>query len=105
MLERRRAQPAVWACHGRKTLAAARFILQGCSVKKGTSRGRKVHTVRRMPGEAMFLLKAGAAQRYRLSPDGRKFVFAEVPALSIFGEMACIGQAMYECFAEARRIQ
>jgi CRP/FNR family transcriptional regulator, cyclic AMP receptor protein len=52
-------------------------------------------------GEVMFLLKAGAAQLYRLSPDGRKFVFAEVPASSIFGEMACIGQAMYECFAEA----
>ncbi|MEO5820604.1 MAG: Crp/Fnr family transcriptional regulator [Vicinamibacteraceae bacterium] len=52
-------------------------------------------------GEAMFLLKEGAAQLYRVSPDGRKFVFADVPASSIFGEMACIGQAMYECFAEA----
>jgi CRP/FNR family cyclic AMP-dependent transcriptional regulator len=52
-------------------------------------------------GEVMFLLKEGAAQLYRLSPDGRKFVFAEIPASSIFGEMACIGQAMYECFAEA----
>jgi CRP/FNR family transcriptional regulator, cyclic AMP receptor protein len=52
-------------------------------------------------GEAMFLLKEGAAQLYRLSPDGRKFVFADVPRSSIFGEMACIGQAMYDCFAEA----
>ena len=52
-------------------------------------------------GEAMFLLKQGAAQLYRLSPDGRKFVFADVPAGSVFGEMACIGQAMYDCFAEA----
>jgi len=52
-------------------------------------------------GEAMFLLKAGAAQLYRLSPDGRKFVFADVPAGSMFGEMTCIGQAMYDCFAEA----
>jgi CRP/FNR family transcriptional regulator, cyclic AMP receptor protein len=52
-------------------------------------------------GEVMFLLKEGAAQLYRLSSDGRKFVFAEVPASSIFGEMTCIGQAMYECFAEA----
>jgi CRP-like cAMP-binding protein len=52
-------------------------------------------------GEAMFLLKEGSAQLYRLSPDGRKFVFAEVPPSSIFGEMTCIGQAMYECFAEA----
>src|SRR5688572_28044125 len=52
-------------------------------------------------GEAMFLLKEGAAQLYRLSADGRKFVFADVPPSSIFGEMACVGQAMYECFAEA----
>ncbi len=52
-------------------------------------------------GEAMFLLKVGTAQLYRLSPDGRKFVFADVPAGSIFGEMTCIGQAMYDCFAEA----
>ena len=52
-------------------------------------------------GEAMFLLKEGAAQLYRMSPDGRKFVFAEVPPGSIFGEMTCIGQAMYDCFAQA----
>jgi CRP/FNR family transcriptional regulator, cyclic AMP receptor protein len=52
-------------------------------------------------GEVMFLLKQGAAQLYRLSPDGRKLVFAQVPPASIFGEMACIGQAMHNCFAEA----
>jgi CRP/FNR family transcriptional regulator, cyclic AMP receptor protein len=52
-------------------------------------------------GEVMFLLKQGRAQLYRLAADGRKFVFADVPPSSIFGEMACIGQAMYECFAEA----
>jgi CRP/FNR family cyclic AMP-dependent transcriptional regulator len=52
-------------------------------------------------GERLFLLKEGRAQLYRLAADGRKFVFADVPPSSIFGEMACIGQAMYECFAEA----
>jgi CRP/FNR family transcriptional regulator, cyclic AMP receptor protein len=52
-------------------------------------------------GEVMFLLKEGGAQLYRLAADGRKFVFADVPPSSIFGEMACIGQAMHECFAEA----
>jgi CRP-like cAMP-binding protein len=52
-------------------------------------------------GEMMFLLKQGHAQLYRLSADGRKFVVADVPASSMFGEMACIGQAMHECFAEA----
>ena len=52
-------------------------------------------------GEAMFLLKEGAAQLYRMSADGRKLVLAQVPPSSMFGEMACIGQAMYDCFAEA----
>ncbi len=52
-------------------------------------------------GERLFLLKEGRAQLYRLAADGRMFVFADVPPSSIFGEMACIGQAMYECFAEA----
>jgi CRP/FNR family cyclic AMP-dependent transcriptional regulator len=56
------------------------------------------------PGESsdvVFLLKEGRVQLYRLAADGRKFVFADVPPFSIFGEMACAGQAMYECFAEA----
>lgn len=52
-------------------------------------------------GEVMFILKTGGAQLYRLSADGRKFVFAQVPPASVFGEMACIGQGMYDCFAEA----
>lgn len=52
-------------------------------------------------GEVMFIMKRGSAQLYRLAPDGRKFVFAHVPPLAVFGEMAWIGQGMYECFAEA----
>ncbi len=52
-------------------------------------------------GEVMFLVKEGSARLYRMSPDGRKLVFAHVPQASIFGEMACIGQAMHDCFAEA----
>jgi CRP/FNR family cyclic AMP-dependent transcriptional regulator len=52
-------------------------------------------------GEVIFMLKEGSAQLYRLSPDGRKFVFGLVPAGSVFGEMSCIGQGMYDCFAEA----
>lgn len=52
-------------------------------------------------GEVIFMLKEGSAQLYRLSPDGRKFVFVSVPAGSVFGEMSCVGQGMYDCFAEA----
>ena len=52
-------------------------------------------------GEIIFLMKEGSARLYRISPDGRKFVFAVIPCRSVFGEMACMGQDMYDCFAEA----
>ena len=51
-------------------------------------------------GEALFLLRAGAVQIYRLSPEGRKLVIAQLFPFSFFGEMSCIGQGMYDTFAE-----
>ncbi len=52
-------------------------------------------------GEVLFLLKTGAVQIYRMSPEGRKLVIARLPPYSFFGEMSCIGQGMYDTFAEA----
>jgi CRP/FNR family transcriptional regulator, cyclic AMP receptor protein len=52
-------------------------------------------------GEVLFLLKKGAVQIYRMSPEGRKLVIAQLPQYSFFGEMSCIGQGMYDTFAEA----
>jgi CRP-like cAMP-binding protein len=52
-------------------------------------------------GEVLFLLKTGAVQIYRMSAEGRKLVIANVPPYSFFGEMSCIGQGMYDTFAEA----
>ncbi len=51
--------------------------------------------------EVLFLLKTGAVQIYRMSPEGRKLVIARLPPYSFFGEMSCIGQGMYDTFAEA----
>lgn len=51
-------------------------------------------------GEAMFLLRAGAVQIYRMSPEGRKLVIAQLLPHSFFGELSCIGQGMYDTFAE-----
>jgi len=51
-------------------------------------------------GEAMFLLRAGAVQIYRMSPEGRKLVIAQLLPQSFFGELSCIGQGMYDTFAE-----
>ncbi|MCA1604749.1 MAG: Crp/Fnr family transcriptional regulator, partial [Acidobacteria bacterium] len=52
-------------------------------------------------GEVLFILKKGAVQIYRMSPEGRKLVIARLPPYSFFGEMSCIGQGMYDTFAEA----
>jgi CRP-like cAMP-binding protein len=51
-------------------------------------------------GEALFLLREGAVQIYRMSPEGRKLVIAHLLPFSFFGEMSCIGQGMYDTFAE-----
>lgn len=52
-------------------------------------------------GEVLFLLKRGRVQLYRISPAGKKLVIATLGPGSIFGEMAMVGQGMYNTFAEA----
>src|SRR5437588_12989368 len=51
-------------------------------------------------GEALFLLREGAVQIYRMSSEGRKLVIAHLLPFSFFGELSCIGQGMYDTFAE-----
>ncbi|HEX8853576.1 MAG TPA: Crp/Fnr family transcriptional regulator [Pyrinomonadaceae bacterium] len=51
-------------------------------------------------GEALFLLRRGAVQIYRMSAEGRKLVIAHLAPFSFFGEMSCIGQGMYDTYAE-----
>jgi CRP-like cAMP-binding protein len=52
-------------------------------------------------GEVLFLLKSGRVQLYRLSPEGKKLVVAELGPGAIFGEMSLVGQGMHNTFAEA----
>ena len=51
--------------------------------------------------EVLFLLKTGRVEIYRLSPEGRKLVIASIEPGTFFGEMALVGQGMYDSFAEA----
>ena len=62
--------------------------------------GRVFYTPNEM-GEALFLLKKGRVQLYRLSPEGKKLVVAVLESGMIFGEMSLIGQGMHNTFAEA----
>lgn len=52
-------------------------------------------------GELLFILKRGRVQLYKLSPDGRKLVMADLGAETFFGEMSLLGQDMSSLFAEA----
>jgi CRP-like cAMP-binding protein len=52
-------------------------------------------------GEVLFILKQGRVQLYRMSPEGRKLVIARLEPVCFFGEMSCVGQGMYNTFAEA----
>lgn len=70
-------------------------------IQSGTFRAGHVFYRPGEAGEVVFAIKKGAAQLYRLSPDGQKFIFTHLPAGSFFGEMAFLGQGMHECFAEA----
>lgn len=54
-------------------------------------------------GEVIFILKRGRVNLFRIAPDGRKLVTAQLGHGTVFGEMAMFGQGMYGCHAEAAR--
>jgi len=51
-------------------------------------------------GEVLFLLERGEVQTFRMS-GAKKLIIAEVKAPAVFGEMACVGQGVYYCCAQA----
>jgi CRP/FNR family transcriptional regulator, cyclic AMP receptor protein len=51
--------------------------------------------------EVLFILKKGDVSIYRINPDGKKLVTAQLGSGSIFGEMSVLGQRMQETYAEA----
>ncbi len=69
--------------------------------KMCTYKGGHIFYMPNDPGEVLFILKRGRVQLYRVSPDGRKLVFATVQPGTIFGQMALVGQRMHNTFAEA----
>lgn len=53
------------------------------------------------PSEVLFILKEGRVRIFRVSADGRALTTAIISPGTIFGEMALLGQRMYDNFAEA----
>jgi len=52
-------------------------------------------------GEVIFILKKGAVQLYRISPEGKKLVIYTLRDGAMFGEMSLLGQRLHNTFAEA----
>jgi CRP/FNR family transcriptional regulator len=53
-------------------------------------------------GEALFLLERGCVQTFRQSGT-KKLIIADLKPPAVFGEMACVGQHMYHCSAQATK--
>ncbi len=51
--------------------------------------------------EVLFILKEGRVRLYHLSEDGKALTTAILDAGTIFGEMALLGQALHQSYAEA----
>ena len=51
-------------------------------------------------GEVLFIIKAGAVQIFKRSPEGKKLIIAKLPQYTFFGEMRSVGQKMFDTFAE-----
>ena len=51
--------------------------------------------------EVLFILKEGRARLYYLSEDGKALTTAILDTGTIFGEMALLGQALHQSYAEA----
>jgi CRP/FNR family transcriptional regulator, cyclic AMP receptor protein len=51
--------------------------------------------------EALFLLKRGRVQIYRLTPAGKRLELATIEAGTFFGEMPLLGESLRHAFAEA----
>lgn len=50
-------------------------------------------------GERLFFIEAGQVQTFRISGE-KKLIIAELKPPAVFGEMGCVGQRMYHCFAQ-----
>ncbi|ARP74188.1 Crp/Fnr family transcriptional regulator [Streptomyces pluripotens] len=62
--------------------------------------GEMLHSPQQ-PGEVLFILKRGRVRIFRVAADGRALTTAIISPGTIFGEMALLGQRMYDNFAEA----
>jgi len=74
--------------------------VEKATVMTRCERGRLIYTPDE-PTEALFLLKKGKVNVFRLTPDGRKLITAVITPGTLFGNMAFTGSTLGESFAES----
>ncbi len=75
-------------------------MIEKATVMATVHKGKLIYTPGET-GEVLFLLKKGSVHLYRLSSKGRKLIIQTIGPMTFFGEMASVGQNMYDLFAEA----
>lgn len=71
------------------------------SITMSTCRAGKVFYQPEDSSPALFILKKGRVQFYRISSEGKKLIVSTIGPGTIFGEMAIVGQGLQNTFAEA----
>lgn len=64
------------------------------------SRGQLLYS-QAQPIRSLFILKAGRVRIFRVAEDGKALTLAILEPGAVFGEMALVGQRMYDSYAEA----
>lgn len=87
-------------------------LFRGLTAEEIASIDHMTHVITRKKGELLYLpdetkevlffLKKGVVQLYRLSAEGKKLVITTLEPNTFFGEMALVGQRMYDTFAEVQ---
>ncbi len=70
------------------------------TVMRQCKKGRLIYAAGQ-DGEALFLLKEGKVNVYRVSPEGRKLITIVIAPGTLFGNMAFTGSTLADNFAEA----
>jgi len=71
------------------------------SITMSTCNSGKVFYRPEDSSQALFILKKGRVQFYKISTEGKKLIVSTIGPGTIFGEMAIVGQGLQNTFAEA----
>jgi CRP-like cAMP-binding protein len=75
-------------------------MIEHATVMRTISKGQVIYS-QEDRAEALFLLKRGRVNLYRLTPGGKRLELATIGPKAFFGEMPLLGESLRHAFAEA----